>query len=234
MCVPAAAGRFSSLFELAPGSHWPSLTTAEQATVRNLPGNRGTKEATEGAGKVGIMDDRNGRKPNKPEWLLSDSEVRIADALETVVHEMIEALTAAHVFTTTSRRALRLVPSDHVLCDRGLTRATEQLARATEAVRLMRQLSEQLRDRFSSASDIEGPVRASPPVATWENRTKPANLAANLRMTTMSEQPRAMQPGRALSPSSNAKQDTSRNLLASAGVAVLARACAAPDGFGGE
>jgi hypothetical protein len=68
-------------------------------------------------------------------------------------------LTAAHVFTTASRRALRIAQPDHVLCDQGLTRTTKQLARATETVRLMRKLSEQLRDKLSSASGPEDYAR---------------------------------------------------------------------------
>ena len=78
-------------------------------------------------------------------------EAHFADALESVVHEITEALTAARVITMASRRALRLARPDHVLCDRGLARTTKQLARATKTVQLMRKLSEQLRDRSGLA-----------------------------------------------------------------------------------
>ena len=86
-------------------------------------------------------------------------EAHFADALEAVAHEITEALTAAHVFTTASRRALGTAQADHVLCDQGLIRTTKQLARATETVRLMRKLSEQLRDKLSSASGPEDYAR---------------------------------------------------------------------------
>ena len=116
------------------------------------------------------MDDGNGRELSEVEWLpnararmvdpawsgpsadaklsfvviktrpQSLAAVQIADALEAAAHEIREALTAAQFFTAGSKRALRLIRPDHVLCDQGLTRAAEQLARATRTVRLIRQL----------------------------------------------------------------------------------------------
>jgi hypothetical protein len=53
-----------------------------------------------------------------------------------------------------------------MLCDQGLSRTTKQLARATETVRLMRKLSEQLRDEFSSALGPEDYARPQTTRAT--------------------------------------------------------------------
>jgi len=150
------------------------------------------------------MDDGNGRELSEVEWLpnprarmvdpawsgpsadaklsfvviktrpQSLAAVQIADALEAAAHEIREALTAAQFFTAGSKRALRLIRPDHVLCDHGLTRATEQLARATRTVRLIRQLSEQLGGRISST----GPrscERISNESGTWKDSNQAGN-----------------------------------------------------------
>ena len=150
------------------------------------------------------MDDGNSREPSGVEWLPNhtarmvdpacsgpspDSKlsfvlvkqgpwplagVDIADALEAAAHEIREALTAAQFFTAGSKRALRLIRPDHVLCDHGLTRATEQLARATRTVRLIRQLSEHLGGRISSP----GPhscERISNESGTWKASNQTGN-----------------------------------------------------------
>ena len=65
------------------------------------------------------------------------AEAHLADA---IAHNMPVALTMAHVFTRTLRCALSLARPDLVLSNRGLTRTTKQIARATENVRLRRKL----------------------------------------------------------------------------------------------
>ena len=150
------------------------------------------------------MDDGNGRELSEVEWLpnararmvdpawsgpsadaklsfvviktrpQSLAAVQIADALEAAAHEIREALTAAQFFTAGSKRALRLIRPDHVLCDQGLTRAAEQLARATRTVRLIRQLSEHLGGRISSP----GPrscERISNESGTWKASNQTGN-----------------------------------------------------------
>jgi hypothetical protein len=74
----------------------------------------------------------------------SAAAAQLADVLAAITHEMSEALTAVRLYTKTSARALRPVWPDRVLADQGLSRATEQIARAIETVHLMRKLSEQL------------------------------------------------------------------------------------------
>jgi hypothetical protein len=100
--------------------------------------------------------------------------VDLADALEAAAHEIREALTAAHFFTAGSKRALRLIRPDHVLCDQGLARATEQLTRATRTARLIRQLSEQLGRQINST----GPrscQRISNESGTWKDSNQAGN-----------------------------------------------------------
>jgi hypothetical protein len=74
----------------------------------------------------------------------SVAEAHLADALEGVAHNIPKALAAAPVFTTALRCALSLAQPDLIRSNRGLTRTTKQFARATDNVRLMRKLSEQL------------------------------------------------------------------------------------------
>jgi hypothetical protein len=100
--------------------------------------------------------------------------VDIADALEAAAHEIREALTAAQFFTAGSKRALRLIRPDHVLCDQGLTRATEQLVRATRTARLIRQLSEQLGGRIS-ATGPRSCERISNESGTWKDSNQAGN-----------------------------------------------------------
>ena len=65
---------------------------------------------------------------------------QLADVLAAITHEMSEALTAVRLYSTVSRRALRPAWPDRVLADQGLGHATEQIARATDIVGLMRKL----------------------------------------------------------------------------------------------
>lgn len=85
---------------------------------------------------------------------------QVANVVAAITHEISEALTAAHLYTRASRRALIRAWPDRVLADQGLSHATEQIARATDTARLMRELAEQLRG-LKSPQRNRAPTRLS-------------------------------------------------------------------------